>query len=75
MVFLSGFVLWTAPGQQQHASSLMAPGTSTFIDVPPEHWAYPYIEAIAAAGVTAGYPDGTYRPNNPVTRAENVCRN
>ena len=42
----------------------------TFTDVPTDHWAYPYIEAIAGAGLTAGYPDGTYRPDNPVTRAE-----
>ena len=42
----------------------------TFIDVPPDHWAYPFIEAIATAGLTAGFPDGTYRPDNPVTRGE-----
>ena len=42
----------------------------TFIDVYSTHWAFPYIEAIADAGLTSGYPDGTYRPENPVTRAE-----
>ena len=42
----------------------------TFSDIPFDHWAYPYIEAIATAGLTSGYPDGTYKPENPVTRAE-----
>jgi hypothetical protein len=42
----------------------------TFPDVPPDHWAWRFIEAIYAAGLTAGYPDGTYGPDNSVTRAE-----
>ena len=42
----------------------------TFSDVDPSHWAYLYIEAIAGAGLTGGYPDGTYRPENQVTRSE-----
>jgi len=46
------------------------PTGPTFSDVPSSHWAYSYIEAIAKAGLTSGYPDGTYRPENRVTRAE-----
>jgi CSLREA domain-containing protein len=42
----------------------------TFTDVGSSHWAFGYIEAIAEAGLTVGYPDGTYRPTNQVTRAE-----
>ena len=42
----------------------------TFTDVSSGHWAFSYIEAIANAGLTSGYPDGTYRPENRVTRAE-----
>ena len=45
-------------------------GTITFPDVPASHWAFDWIEAIAAAGLTSGYPDSTYRPENPVTRGE-----
>jgi len=41
-----------------------------FDDVPVDHWASSYIAGIADAGLTTGYPDGTYRPENPVTRAE-----
>jgi hypothetical protein len=29
-----------------------------------------YIEQLHADGITNGYPDGTFRPNNPVSRAE-----
>lgn len=43
---------------------------TTFSDVPATHWAYTWIEAIYQAGLTSGYPDGTFRPANPVTRAE-----
>jgi len=42
----------------------------TFPDVPWTHWAVNFVEAIYNAGLTSGYPDGTYRPENPVTRAE-----
>lgn len=34
------------------------------------HWAQPYIEALAAKGVIAGFNDGTFRPNERVTRAQ-----
>ena len=42
----------------------------TFLDVPTSHWAWRFIEGIAAAGLTSGFPDGTYKPENLVTRAE-----
>ena len=34
------------------------------------HWAEIYIEELYDQGITGGYPDGTYRPENRVTRAE-----
>lgn len=34
------------------------------------HWAANWIEALKQAGITGGYPDGTFRPDNPVSRAE-----
>ncbi|MDI6821552.1 MAG: N-acetylmuramoyl-L-alanine amidase [Actinomycetota bacterium] len=43
-----------------------------FIDVPPDHWAYPYIMTAKNAGIVKGYPDGTFRPDRFVTRAEAV---
>ena len=41
-----------------------------FSDVCPDHWAYPYVECMAARGIISGYADGTFRPNNPVTRGQ-----
>ncbi len=37
------------------------------------HWAEEYIKKAIAAGYMAGYPDGSFKPDNPITRAE-FCR-
>lgn len=34
------------------------------------HWAGPFIEALARENVIAGFPDGTFKPDQPVTRAQ-----
>lgn len=34
------------------------------------HWAENYIQHAATKGIVSGYPDGTFKPNHPVTRAE-----
>jgi hypothetical protein len=47
-----------------------APGVATFGDVPPVHWAFQFIEALAASGITAGCGGGNYCPDGNVTRAE-----
>jgi prefoldin subunit 5/opacity protein-like surface antigen len=39
-------------------------------DVPPGHWAYQSIEQLVQLGILEGYPDGTFRPNRTMTRAE-----
>jgi len=48
--------------------SAMAVVIPTFSDVPAEHPFFDEIEWMAATHVSNGYPDGTYRPNDPVTR-------
>jgi parallel beta-helix repeat protein len=45
-------------------------GSTAFRDVPTGYWAKTYIEALAAQNIIAGFPDGTFRPNEPVTRAQ-----
>ena len=47
-------------------------GSSAFSDVPETHWAYSAISAGASAGWLAGYPDGTFRPDQNITRLEAV---
>ncbi|MBD2182269.1 DUF1565 domain-containing protein [Planktothrix sp. FACHB-1355] len=44
-------------------------GSSTFADIE-GHWAKPYIEALAAKGIIAGFADGTFRPREAVNRAQ-----
>jgi hypothetical protein len=34
------------------------------------HWARPFIEALTERSILNGYPNGTFRPDNSVTRAE-----
>ncbi len=34
------------------------------------HWAANYIELAATKGIVNGYPDGMFKPNNSITRAE-----
>jgi hypothetical protein len=44
------------------------PGTPTFTDVPADHSFYDEIEWMADSGVSTGFGDGTFRPDDAVTR-------
>jgi hypothetical protein len=46
------------------------PGAAGFSDVPSSYWANGAIRAAKAAGYLQGYPDGSFRPEQGVTRAE-----
>ena len=49
---------------------ISAPATAAnFVDVQ-GHWARPFIEALAAENILSGYLDRTFRPDQPVTRAQ-----
>jgi hypothetical protein len=43
-----------------------------FSDVSSSHWASGYIQVAIEMGMIAGYPDGTFGPDRPITRAELV---
>lgn len=43
---------------------------AAFSDVAPEAWYAPAVGAIAGLDILRGYPDGSFRPDQPVTRAE-----
>jgi hypothetical protein len=48
---------------------LLTPPTPTFADVPPDHWAYPFIETVAARQVASGYTcGGPGEPCDPAQR-------
>lgn len=42
-------------------------------DVPASRWSAPKIEFARQAGIVSGYEDGTFRPTQPVTRAELIA--
>jgi hypothetical protein len=44
--------------------------TSRYSDVCPDFWAYVYIECLASRNIISGYSDGTFRPNNLITRGQ-----
>ena len=56
----TGFELWALPRA----------GLSRFGDVPPSHWAWGFVEALAAAGITSGCGNGDFCPGAPITRAQ-----
>jgi hypothetical protein len=41
-----------------------------YTDLDKNHWAYPQIQVMTDEDVVVGYPDGTFKPDQPVTRAE-----
>lgn len=43
---------------------------NAFPDVSDSHWAAPQIKLLSEQGVIVGYPDGTFQPDENVTRAE-----
>jgi hypothetical protein len=49
---------------------LYTPPTPTFTDVPTTHTFFQYIETAAHEGLVSGYADGTFRPQNDVTRGQ-----
>lgn len=42
----------------------------SFSDVPRGRWDYVYIETAKQKGAISGYPNGEFRPNNTISRAE-----
>lgn len=45
-------------------------GNVSFTDVSADNWAYQYISTAVSYGWVNGYPDGAFRPDQPITRAE-----
>lgn len=61
------------PGQYKVVLNIeepaLAPETPQFSDIA-NHWAKPFIDALAAKGIVSGFPDGTFKPNQTVNRAQ-----
>ncbi|MBW4677307.1 MAG: fasciclin domain-containing protein [Desmonostoc geniculatum HA4340-LM1] len=70
-------VVISAPASSQNTVPTTTPSatpspTSTvnLSDVTSDYWARPFIQALADNNVISGFPDGSFRPNQSVTRAE-----
>lgn len=63
-LFLSLFVITLA------VIPVSAQNGKIFPDVSSNHWAAAQIKELSQSGVIVGYPDGTFKPDDNVTRAE-----
>ena len=67
--FLVGLLTWTVFFSSVPLTLLPARASSVPSDLN-GHWAKPVIMQWVAFGLGSGYPDGTFKPDKPVTRAE-----
>jgi hypothetical protein len=56
------------PVPTQTSSPVVTP--AGFADVPPDYWAEPFIKVVVRRGILQGFPDGTFKPEQVVTRSE-----
>ncbi|MEH1927910.1 fasciclin domain-containing protein [Nostoc sp.] len=66
-------ILISVPASSQNIPPSATPAPTSTVnlsDVSSDYWARPFIQALADNNVIAGFPDGTFRPNQAVTRAE-----
>jgi hypothetical protein len=47
-----------------------AQAAQSFQDVPSDYWAADFIQALVSRGIISGFPNGTFKPDAPVTRAQ-----
>lgn len=73
----SGTALLTAIAMTANTAvplAVLAPAVAqtepTFSDVSSNYWAKDFISTLAARNIIAGFPDGRFRPDAPVTRAQ-----
>lgn len=69
-VVASGTTAEPAPETPVAAENSTPERSFNLSDVPPDHWAYPFIYTLYTAGYLAEPPDGQFRPDQPMTRAE-----
>jgi uncharacterized surface protein with fasciclin (FAS1) repeats len=61
----------SVPAIAQTTSPSQSPAAKdNFSDVPANYWAQPFIQALAQRNIVTGFPDGTFKPQEPVERAE-----
>lgn len=66
---LAGMLCFPYVALAQDAAKAHATSTH-FQDLTERHWAWPYVATMSGRQVVHGYPDGTFRPDQSVTRQE-----
>lgn len=69
-VGVSASAAMAAEAQEGAAQSGAALDESAFTDVPEGHWAYSALEVLSKDGVLEGYPDGSFKGDQTMTRYE-----
>jgi hypothetical protein len=60
----------TSPQPPIVVPSASSEAAVNFSDLPTTYWAYPFIAELSKRGMITGFQDGSFRPEQPVTRAE-----
>ena len=71
MVLLKAINDGTVRGNESDSAAESPPeqaASRRFPDVPPDHHAFEAVEWAAEVGVTAGFPDGTFKPERPLIK-------
>lgn len=66
-------IVISTPASSQNTVPSTTPSPTSSVnlsDVSSDYWARPFIQALADNNVITGFPDGSFRPNQGVTRAE-----
>ncbi len=66
----SGSSALPAPGATGVATVPQSASTQLFSDVPASYWGSDVIAELSDLGYISGYPDGSFKPDNTITRAE-----
>ena len=56
------------PTGEEGLEGYAAPAAPSFSDVAPDYWSFRHVEYCVEESVVLGYPDGSYRPTQEVTR-------
>ena len=70
MLVLTAALMFGGLATAQTAATASAPQVPALTDVPAGHWAKDAIDRLVSRGIILGYPDGTYRGTQNLTRYE-----
>jgi hypothetical protein len=62
----AAFIVASFPEQPERQAAVR------FTDVAPDFWGYPALSQAQKMGFLSGFPDGTMRPNDPITRIQAI---